>query len=128
MSPAIEGQEPPEGKTPATREDADAAYGKHYVDAVGQQPSPRSDNAHAQRLLELFDPLMTTFMEGCRDQTTHEYWVRRKPFGRDIGRPVRIALAIRPDACAHPAIAPRLSVVRIRDYEDRNRRRGGGPG
>ena len=60
---------------------------------------------------------MTAFMEGCRDQTTHEYWVRRKPFGRDIGRPVRIALAIRPDACAHPAIAPRLSVVRIRDYE-----------
>ena len=71
---------------------------------------------------------MTAFMEGCRDQTTHEYWVRRKPFGRDIGRPVRIALAIRPDACAHPPIAPETVRSTHPGLRDRNRRRGGGPG
>ena len=117
LSTAENGQEPPEGKTPATRENAETAYGKRYVDAVEEQPSPGSGNAHAQRLLELVNPLMTVFMEGCRDQATHQYWVRREPCRRDIGHPLRIALAIQPDACAHPKIGPRLSVVRIQDYE-----------
>ena len=66
LSTAENGQEPPEGKTPATRENAETAYGKRYVDAVEEQPSPGSGNAHAQRLLELVNPLMTVFMEGCR--------------------------------------------------------------
>ena len=117
LSTAENGQEPPEGKTPATRENAETAYGKRYVDAVEEQPSPGSGDAHAQRLLELVNPLMTVFMEGCRHQATHQYWVRREPCRRDIGHPLRIALAIQPDACAHPKIGPRLSVVRIQDHE-----------
>ena len=126
---AVDGQEPPQGAAYASRDDANAAYGQRYVEAVEQLPALRGDNRNGddsghsavrsgrQSLIELVNPLMTTFIEGCREETTHQYWVRRKPFRRDIGRPVRIALAIRPDACAHPEIAPRVSIVRIQDYE-----------
>ena len=82
LSTAENGQEPPEGKTPATRENAETAYGKRYVDAVEEQPSPGSGNAHAQRLLELVNPL-SLLRKACSAEFLPEAAGRARISGRE---------------------------------------------
>ena len=108
----------PEGWIHINRESAQGEFGEDFVTALLPRPDSAQRPQHERKLIAKASKLLEAFIEGCREESQENYWTpREEDKSPEMHKQTRIALAIRPDACAHPIIAPRPSAVRIVDKE-----------